>query len=677
MPSRFLNNIRVNDSYTLPSADGDASQIIQTDGDGQLSFVDLSSIEGAASNFVYFEVKNETGSTINKGKGVRAVGTDGNSGHILIDEMIADGSVESKYFLGVLETTVANGGFARVISFGQLDQFNTLGQNGETWSDGDILWCDPANDGDFTITEPDGPNVKIAAAFILNSSTNGKIQVRVQANEGIHDLHDTRITSQVDGDVLVWNNTDGVWFNNSTLNVDYTAGKVGIGTDSPTALLTLESSSFDPNPGIDIKSTASTPGSKIRFLDSSGSEVSTMESFSNPVIRHLQLNYGSTVAYSSTLNLNDGFLYLSTAGSERMRIKSNGDVGIGTTDPNAKLEVVGTTGVIVDSGSNSAALLTLKGDASSYGGGGQINIIGGNTDYMYYSTNIIRSGSPNINEARESYAMYGHTWTWDGNMGNTAFQPYTSYNFKSQGSSQMVIYNNNVGIGTTSPFDKLEVAAANSQLRLRDTDDNNFAQFSYSSGKLVVRNNSTTTTVNQFTLDSIGRMGIGTTSPAEKLHVNGNARATQFKLDASTAGMRQSFGTMYLESNQGARFQNTSGTLKPVTASAFNDTSDYRLKSNIVPLENAISRLNQLEVRRFNWNDRLDEPKVDGFIAHEVAPIIPEAVLGEKDAVHEDGTPNYQGIDKSKIVPLLTAALQEAISKIEQLETRIQTLENK
>ena len=71
----------------------------------------------------------------------------------------------------------------------------------------------------------------------------------------------------------------------------------------------------------------------------------------------------------------------------------------------------------------------------------------------------------------------------------------------------------NVGIGTTSPSDRLEVAAANSQLRLTDTDDSKFTQFSYSSGKLVVRNNSTTTTTNQFTLDLDGKMGIGTTSP--------------------------------------------------------------------------------------------------------------------------------------------------------------------
>ena len=197
-----------------------------------------------------------------------AVGTDGNSGHILIDEMVADGSVESKYFLGVLETTVANGGFARVISFGQLDQFNTLGQNGETWNDGDILWCDPDSDGDFTITEPDGPNLKIPAAIVLNAATNGKIQVRVQANEGIHDLYDTKIVNQVDGDILVWDNTTGVWFNDSTLNVDYTNNVIDI------------TGNLDVSDNVTLGNS-----NEIRFKNSANNAVGVMSFYSDNTLR--------------------------------------------------------------------------------------------------------------------------------------------------------------------------------------------------------------------------------------------------------------------------------------------------------------------------------------------------------------------------------------------------------
>ena len=107
---------------------------------------------------------------------------------------------------------------------------------------------------------------------------------------------------------------------------------------------------------------------------------------------------------------------------------------------------------------------------------------------------------------------------------------------------------------------------------------------------------------------------------------------------------------------------------------------DYKIPNlffkHIYAANGAIERVKKLNVCRFNWKDKLDEEKVDGFIAHEVAEVIPEAVTGDKDAIREDGTLNPQQIDQSKVVPLLTAALQEAIQKIEQLENRIQILEN-
>ena len=120
-----------------------------------------------------------------------------------------------------------------------------------------------------------------------------------------------------------------------------------------------------------------------------------------------------------------------------------------------------------------------------------------------------------------------------------------------------------------------------------------------------------------------------------------------------------------------ARGTTSVGTIS-VTASAtsYNTTSDYRLKENVVSLSGAIARLNQLPVHRFNF---IADPGtvVDGFIAHEAAAVVPECVTGLKDAVDEDGDPVYQGIDQSKLVPLLTAALQESIAKIEQLEQRL------
>jgi hypothetical protein len=115
----------------------------------------------------------------------------------------------------------------------------------------------------------------------------------------------------------------------------------------------------------------------------------------------------------------------------------------------------------------------------------------------------------------------------------------------------------------------------------------------------------------------------------------------------------------------------TVGTISVTTiATAYNTSSDYRLKENVAAVTDGITRLQQLKPSRFNF---VSDPAktVDGFLAHEAAEIVPECVTGEKDAVDDDGNPIYQGIDQSKLVPLLTAALQEAIAKIETLEARL------
>jgi len=111
------------------------------------------------------------------------------------------------------------------------------------------------------------------------------------------------------------------------------------------------------------------------------------------------------------------------------------------------------------------------------------------------------------------------------------------------------------------------------------------------------------------------------------------------------------------------------------TTTAYNTSSDYRLKENEVAISDGITRLKQLKPYRFNFKTDADTT-VDGFFAHEVSNIVPEAIDGDKDATNEDGSIKPQAIDQSKLVPLLTSALQEAITKIETLEARVQALEN-
>jgi len=110
------------------------------------------------------------------------------------------------------------------------------------------------------------------------------------------------------------------------------------------------------------------------------------------------------------------------------------------------------------------------------------------------------------------------------------------------------------------------------------------------------------------------------------------------------------------------------------SATQYVSASDHRLKENVVDLTGAIDRLKTLSPRRFNFIAEPDTT-LDGFIAHEVTAC-PEAVSGTHNAVDDDGNPKYQGLDASKLVPLLTGALQEAIAKIETLETKVTALEN-
>lgn len=102
----------------------------------------------------------------------------------------------------------------------------------------------------------------------------------------------------------------------------------------------------------------------------------------------------------------------------------------------------------------------------------------------------------------------------------------------------------------------------------------------------------------------------------------------------------------------------------------YNITSDYRLKENVLPILDGISRLKALKPCRFNFISEKDRT-IDGFLAHEVQEVVPSAVTGEKDAVDENDKPVYQSMDNSKLLPLLTAALKEAVDKIESLEARL------
>ena len=193
--------------------------------------------------------------------------------------------------------------------------------------------------------------------------------------------------------------------------------------------------------------------------------------------------------------------------------------------------------------------------------------------------------------------------------------------------------------------------------------------------RIMLYTGESTSTTERMRITSSGCLLIGRTSNSSynnllqtksiTVETDGDTTGMAFnRTDSSAAWVAMRF---YAQGSQSGYIQiNTSTT-------TYNTGSDYRLKENVVSLSDGIARLKTLKPYRFNFIE--DKTKtVDGFFAHEVTAV-PEAVSGEKDAVDEDGNPDYQVIDHSKLVPLLTAALQEAIAKIEVLETKVAALE--
>jgi hypothetical protein len=172
-----------------------------------------------------------------------------------------------------------------------------------------------------------------------------------------------------------------------------------------------------------------------------------------------------------------------------------------------------------------------------------------------------------------------------------------------------------------------------------------------SSGKLLIGRTSASSYDNQLQLKSI------------TVETDGDTTGMAFnRTDSNSAWVAMRF---YAQGSQSGYIQvNTSST-------TYSTSSDYRLKENAVSISDGITRLKQLKPYRFNWKSNPSGDKVDGFFAHEVSDIVPQAVSGEKDAVDKDGNPDHQVIDHSKLVPLLTAALQEAVTEIESLKARL------
>ncbi len=121
----------------------------------------------------------------------------------------------------------------------------------------------------------------------------------------------------------------------------------------------------------------------------------------------------------------------------------------------------------------------------------------------------------------------------------------------------------------------------------------------------------------------------------------------------------------------GAGFINASTTAAPTLVAP----SDYRLKENIEPLTDAADRIKSANVYTYNFIADEDKETRYGFLAHEVSELMNDLVIGDKDGVDENGDPVYQHIQETRLIPILVAALKDALVKIDTLEARITKLE--
>ena len=465
---------------------------------------------------------------------------------------------------------------------------------------------------------------------------------------------------------------------------------------------------------------------------------------SYPRISFRNSTTGNTTSDGSQLYLVNSDLYVTnnenanlifrTNETERVRIDSSGNFGIGAASPAAKLDVAGNQ------------IFTAANPQIQFNAGGPIirlpsaNTLAFLTDSTNERMRIDSSGrlllgtSTTSNVAQTIYStensainfQNSNTGTGSGNgfyVGTSTGT--TSYVWNYENDSLIFATNNtermrvdssgNIGIGSASPSQTLDVvgnvrigsAAGSALIKVgKGATENRYAYIdfvgdtTYSDyGLRLIRNNSGANTTSvlvhrgtgglqinaqdagniQFLtsnterarIDSSGQLCIGCTSFNTSVSgvtiLEQNSNYGRINLVKTASGVRDALALYYSGTYVGGVQYND-------TSTTYNTSSDYRLKENVVDIADGIDRVKQLQPKRFNFIANASTT-VDGFLAHEAQTVVPEAVTGTHNEVDDDGNAVMQGIDTSKLVPLLTAALQEEIAKREALEVRIAALE--
>ena len=327
---------------------------------------------------------------------------------------------------------------------------------------------------------------------------------------------------------------------------------------------------------------------------------------------------------------------------------------------------VDTSTLVVDSANNRVGV----GNASP---STILHIKGANPEYRIEDNN--ETGSGNIvfrDSARETAKISvasGASSTYQINMlGTPAFRIDSNNDinfFEDTGTTPKLFWDSSterLGLGTGSPNEKLTI----------------------SSGAISFLGEISTPSIGAGLFRPANNTLAVVTGSTERLRINSSGTllwASSADLSSSVAGISFTNSTHPAINISGGSdtafrhrmtFINGNGTVGIIStsgsATTYSTSSDYRLKENVTADWDATTRLKQLNPVRFNFIADADTT-VDGFLAHEVQSVVPEAITGTHNEVDDDGNPVYQGIDQSKLVPLLVKTIQE-------LEARIVALEN-
>jgi len=401
--------------------------------------------------------------------------------------------------------------------------------------------------------------------------------------------------------------------------------------------------------GIDVTGTATMDG--LTVSNASGGNVAA---FTNTSSADLSINLTGGV---SLITPSTGVLAFGTSNTERMRITSAGYVKIGNTGGSGILNVNNgaNDGGYVHFANNVGSTTLTNDQGLAFGwnksnGGGESIIIGnqggGNVGGLVFATNT--SGGSYAERMRIDSS---------GNVGINQTNPAA---FNSLGGTQVVIGDGASGAENITFYSNTygHVAFADSNVSSSTAQYAGLIQYYHPDDSMRLYTSST----ERMRIDASGNVGIGVTSVDAKLKVQAASGNTTFNCFNAGSGSQT-----YIAFNVSGGGTSTGSITTNGSTTAYNTSSDYRLKENVVAMTGATERLKQLNPSRFNFIADADVT-VDGFLAHEVQDIVPEAITGTKDAVDDDGNAVYQGIDQSKLVPLLVATIQELEARITELE---------